>query len=321
MSTFTPLPRRSDFLSNPPVTPIAGLPPTCEENGDCGICWMPLTDDCRPVLLHGTHVFCQECIVPWLEQYGQCPYCRQDVFSDIPPGIEKLQWSVNKYLSYEIDNIEDRLIFDEDVLRAMISLHKQSRQLGATIEKLHKAPIISPLLIEYYTQQQSLKDCSTALNRWRAKMYTHLPGNIIWSTFNFPRNEACLNLRSNTHTYLRINSRQSIMTMQAALQADDKRYQLLELRSPDFLEPRQQPMHHHSMLCLLFETIIGAVQELEGTRQSATRFHAALKQRVDELLNVVMERALRGEQEAIAMKRFAGTLVTKVVEAQTRCKI
>ncbi|KAK6436159.1 hypothetical protein LTR95_007654 [Oleoguttula sp. CCFEE 5521] len=114
---------------------------------------------------------------------------------------------------------------------------------------------------------------------------------------------------------------QTYTAIEKARDADDKRFRLLELRTTDPLELIAQPMQHHPMLCSLIEALLDATDELDGTRQTAGKFHAALKQRVDDRLEAVMERALRGEQEAMAMKRFAGTLVTKVVEAQTRCKI
>ncbi|KAK6432679.1 hypothetical protein LTR95_011150 [Oleoguttula sp. CCFEE 5521] len=322
MSTFTPLPCRSNFLRNPPVTRISDLPPGCKQNGDCGICWTPLTEDCDPVVLHGIHVFCKDCIIPWLEQQQLCPYCRQDVFSALSSRTQHIQWSVNRFLAVDTKDVaDDCLIFDADVLRTTYILHKQYRGVRLLIETTRKETITPSLLADRYAEEERLRRYILTLKAWRGKMYQQAPGNMLWSIYNFPRSEARLTLRGDTHTYLRVHMAQTHTAIEKARSADSKRYWLLEPRATDPSEPVAQPIQHHPLLCPLIKALLDATHELDGTRQTAGKFHAALKQRVDERLKVVMERALRGEQEAIVMKRFVGTLVTKVVEAQTLCKI
>ncbi|KAK6436160.1 hypothetical protein LTR95_007655 [Oleoguttula sp. CCFEE 5521] len=188
MSTFTPLPHRSDFLSNPSITRVADLPPQCKQNGDCSICWTPLTDYCKSVVLHGTHVFCEACITPWLEENDHCPYCREAVFSTIPPGIQRCYWSIRRYLVIDPKTIvADCLMFDEDILHVITTLDKQFHKAKATIDKVTRETGFSLLLTKYRAELLRLQDCVLKLARWRAEMYLCAPSHIVWSTFNFPK--------------------------------------------------------------------------------------------------------------------------------------
>ena len=49
----------------------------------CAICQDNFVADNRKITLLGCHVFCTECITPWLEKYNDiCPICRKKVCSD-----------------------------------------------------------------------------------------------------------------------------------------------------------------------------------------------------------------------------------------------
>ena len=50
-----------------------------DQEAECAVC---LAANVVDTVLPCSHVFCRECIQPWVEQHGDCPMCR----TATPPG-------------------------------------------------------------------------------------------------------------------------------------------------------------------------------------------------------------------------------------------
>jgi peroxin-10 len=55
---------------------IADLPQSIRESRKCALC---LEERTESTLTECGHLFCWGCIVPWAQERGECPLCRQHV--------------------------------------------------------------------------------------------------------------------------------------------------------------------------------------------------------------------------------------------------
>nr|OQO32460.1 hypothetical protein B0A51_00249 [Rachicladosporium sp. CCFEE 5018] len=310
MPTFTPLPRRSELARQPYTVDISDLSP---EHSDCSICRSPLTEECEPMLFHGTHVFCKACIFTWFQQSRNCPNCRQPIWSRAGPDIQRLGPIVLQYLRLDPRRLpKNVLVFDEDFIETVTDLNSSRQNIKLA---LLEAVVSGEFLKELKTELHWINDSLRAMKIWRARMYKHAPNAVIWTPIEAGKDNRS-HARGSQHRDIKICTASALQAMDRAIRNAPRTRD-----SNEVVTEQVRSVLSHPLRCLVIETLEDAVRDVDGTRQSAWKFYQYLQRRVNVSAPELLERVAQGKDEALVMQGFVSTLIVRVIEAQQKCKI
>ncbi|KAK6435607.1 hypothetical protein LTR95_008208 [Oleoguttula sp. CCFEE 5521] len=312
MSTFTPLPRRSELVRKPYTVDISDLLP---EHSDCPICRLPLTEECEPIRFHSTHAFCKECILAWFQKSRTCPYCMQPAWSRLGRESQRLDRIVRQYLSVDPDHVADNvLIFDEDVMQVRHDLTIQGIVIKSAIRERAERELSDEQLAELQYERSWIHTRRIALVQWRSEMYEQAPDQVIWSPIESGRVDR-IHARGSQHRPVKVQFNHAVRALDTALSNAPV------ARDPNIVVTEQvRSVLSHPLRYTITGALEDAVREVNGRRMSAWELHQHMQRRVNERTPRLLERVAQGRDEALVMQGFVATLIVRIVEAQQKCK-